>query len=115
MVDNMTIVAAGSVVFAAGVPSWLWQNGGFSNTITDTGAGNIGLNLPTDGGVDASESVILATPRTTLAASGLQSCGVVHTSDTVKQVTLLQEGAAGAASALTDFNFDVLVARKDVV
>lgn len=115
MLTNMKCLAAGSVLFTAGAPSWAWQNGAFSATITDTGTGNIGINLPADGGVDSLESVILCTPRATLAASGLVAIAVSHTSDVVKQVTILQEQAAGAASALADVAFDIAIFVKSPV
>jgi hypothetical protein len=46
----------------------------------------------------------------TLAASGLSSFAVSHTSDTVKRVTCLREGAAGAASFLANMPFSFTIA-----
>jgi len=83
-------------------------NSGMFTQIARTGAGDYNLTLAA-GGVDATQAAIIACPRAAQAASQLRAVGVNHTSDTVKQITCLQEGAAGAVSALTDFNFDVAV------
>ena len=104
---HLSVLAAGSVVFAAGAPSFLWQSGDFEAVITDTGVGDITVTLKE--GLDASECSIQCTPRAAQAASGLTTIGVVHTSDTAKQITIVQEGAAGAASARADVNFDIAI------
>lgn len=104
---KLNVLAAGSVVFTAGVPSFAWQSGDFAAAIADTGTGDISVTMSQ--GVDATECAIVCTPRAAQAASGLTSIGVVHTSDTVKQFTIVQEGAAGAASARADVNFDFVI------
>jgi len=107
--DNIKKTIIASVVFTAGAPSFLFQSGEFTGTITDNGTGDITLNLNAADAVDASECSIVCTPRAAQAASGLTSIGVVHTSDTAKQITIVQEGAAGAASARADVNFDICI------
>lgn len=107
---ELSVLACASVAFTAGVPSFAWQSGDFEPTIADTGTGNIGLTLKQ--GIAADACAIVCTPRTTLAASGAVSIGVAHTSAALKQVTILQEQAAGAASALADVPFDIVILGK---
>jgi len=77
----------------------------------NAGAGIVNITLPPTGGVDASECVILCSPRNALAASSLVSYGVAHTSDTVKAITIFQEQAAGAASIAANVDFDILIIK----
>lgn len=107
--QGLTIWAAASVAFTAGTPSFVKQDGSFSATITDTGTGDITLNLDTGKGIDATQCVVMVTARAAQAASGLTTFGVVHTSDTAKQITCVQEQAMGAASARADVNFDIII------
>ena len=107
--NGFKLHAAASVVFAAGVPGYVWQSGEFTGIITDVGVGNVTLLFQADKGVDAAESVIICTPRAAQVASGLTSIGVTHTDDVRKPVTIVQEGGAGAASVRADVDFDVLV------
>lgn len=107
--------AIGSVAFTAGSPAFVANNGAFSATITDTGTGNIGLNMADGYAIDSTQCAVVCTARATLAASGLVAFGVAHTSDVIKQVTILQEAAMGAASALADVNFDVAILRVEIV
>lgn len=105
--QRMCVQAAGSVVFTAGAPSFVWQSGDFSAVIADNGVGDISVTLLQ--AVKSTECAIVCTPRAALAASNLTTIGVVHTSDTVKQFTIVQEGAAGAASARADVAFDFAI------
>lgn len=103
---GIELQAAGSVVAQVG-PTFA-ANRGFTS-VSRTSAGVYVLTL--DQGLSADAASINCTARATLAASGLVAFGVTHTSATVKTVTILQEGAAGAASALADVNFDINVLR----
>lgn len=103
---SLKLRACGTVFFNAGVPSFLMQSGDFQAAIIDTGVGDVSVDFLPGNGVDQNACAIVASPRAVLAASGLVSIGVTHTSDTRKRFTILQEGAAGAASAAADVNFD---------
>lgn len=108
---NLKVLAAASVANAGGAVTFAWQSGDFDAAgIIDNGAGDISLTLLK--GVDAAECVIVCNKRGAVAASQLCAFGVVHVSDTVKRITSLQEGAAGAVSALTDMDFDILICAK---
>ena len=103
----------GSIAFAAGTPSYASQPKECTSTITDNGTGNVAINLVATEAVAAADCAVVASPRATLAASGLVSIGCTHTSDVIKTFTILQEGAAGAASALADVNFDFAIFVRD--
>jgi hypothetical protein len=111
------IVGAGSIAFSGGTPSHTFQSGLLEAVIVDTGAGNISVDFVADRSFDASECIILATPRIAATASNNRSIGVIHTTDVRKQFTLLEEGSTGAASALADFAFDwvILATRRSMV
>jgi len=96
----------------AGVaPVWAWQNGGFAAAIVHTGVGDWNITLQSP--LAATECVILCQPAEAQVASGLRSFGVVHTSATVKQLTNVLEGGAGADSAASDAcDVDVLVLAR---
>ena len=85
--------AAGSS--ADGTLTW-----GAGATTSKTGAGDYNLTL--DHGADATQCAILITPRTATVAFAQ----VVHTSDTVKQILLVDAAGAPVASS-----FDFLVIR----
>lgn len=97
-VDGIT----GAAAFLAAAPPALTPvcNAGFSNVSN----GGVGLkNLTLDQEVDALQSVMLATPRSTVPGA---ACQTVHTSDAVKQVRTY------AAGVLADgVNFDVALLR----
>lgn len=104
---KLRVIAAGSVLFTAGAPTFAFNSGDFVNAITDNGPGNITLTMKA--GLDSLNCAVVASPRATLAASQLTTVGCTHTSDTAKLFTVLQEGAAGAVSAPADVNFDFLM------
>ncbi|HEU5316786.1 MAG TPA: hypothetical protein VFX49_11795 [Chloroflexota bacterium] len=92
-------------------PAYLWQSGAFG-AMTDNGAGDLTHNLGADYGIDATEMLPFFAVDGALAASQLTSFGITSASDTAKRVTVLREGAAGAASALTDVNYWMWIFRK---
>lgn len=102
--NNVQDVAWALVTFAAGVPSIAQQDGSF-DSVTANGAGDVTLNLKSGFGIDSTQCGWATQVSGALAASQLTSFGLVHTSDEAKRITILQEGAMGAASALTDVNF----------
>jgi hypothetical protein len=118
MADNfgklMRVFAACSVAFSGGLPIFkvvngvTCQSGDFVDPPVTGGAGIVNLTLA-GGGIDESECYHVITPAVLQAASSLQSFGLVHTSDTVKQVSSLQEAAAGAASVLTNVPFNLVL------
>ncbi len=79
---------------------------------TRTGAGDYSFTVPTDYAIDATECFTEFYLAEALAASELTSFSLVHTSDTVKQLLILREGAAGAVSALTDITGPVIIRMK---
>jgi len=108
------IHALGSVVSGAG-PTFRRPitSGEFADAgVVRAGAGLYDLTLGPGFGVDADACAIVAAPRIAAAASENRSIGVVHTSDNVKRFTLLQEGAAGGASVLADFDFDFAIVKR---
>jgi hypothetical protein len=105
---SMEILAIASVVAQVG-PVFI-SNQGFSS-VTRAGDGDYTLKLDNSSNVDTTACSVQCTVRGALAASGLVAFGVVHTDDTFKRVTILQEGEAGAASALADINFDITITR----
>lgn len=114
---GLELFAAAAVAFNMGTPAYTWQNGAFTGTITDTGVGDINLNLQADKALDATECVVILSMRGALnvgAGSQGTSFGCNHTSDVAKQITILREGAGGAASALADIDFDVLMFKRVV-
>lgn len=109
---GLKLVAEGLVQFNAGVPSFTWQNGAFSNTIVDTGVGDITLNLMPGKGILAAECCGVASPLGAQAASGLRAVAINHVSATAKQITMLQEQGAGAASARADIDTYVALYQR---
>lgn len=112
------VVAGGSVQFGGAAPILL-VNRGFLPAIDVGGAGDITLSTDTDRGLAPDQVVIIATQRGVLAASELSAFAFDHTAagpnlnaNRDKRVTILQEGALGAASALTDLDFDFLVVER---
>ena len=111
MNNRFEVIAAGTVHYAAGVPAWEYSRG-FADPPTDTAAGICGLVLD-GGGCDATDCIILVSQRGAMAAQRLTTFATVHTSDTAKQITIMQETGAGggAASAAADVDFSVAVIR----
>lgn len=101
---GMTLVAAGLAQYAAGVPSWTWQTGGFNNAIGDTGVGDAAVTLQTDHQVDPTEAYIEAHAFNGAANSNINT---VHSSDTAIQVL----GAVAAVA--TDLGFYIAVYRRN--
>lgn len=94
-------------------PVFVCQDGSFASVVRN-GAGDYTLNLQPNEGAAATECVCWASPRAVIAASGAVSMGVNHTSPTAKEVTIVQEAAAGGASTRTDVNFDFALIRIPV-
>ncbi len=114
--SNLEVFAYASVAFdGGGVPSIADQNGAFSSTVTDNGAGDITLTLADGFAIDASECTVAMNVVGAVAASQLTTFGIVHTSDTAKRITILREGAMGGASALTDVNFEITIFKKALI
>lgn len=99
-----------AIVFQCGArvdhttPAYRWQTGQLG-TITDNGAGDLTHTLGADFGIDATEILPFFTRDGAAAASGAVTFGIANTSDVAKRVTVLQEAALGAASALTDIDY----------
>lgn len=117
---NKSIITIGyaRVTFPAGVPTYLDVTAplgtakaavGFDTSIApiDNGVGDTTLTLV---GIQAGAALLVDIHAdNAVAASGLQCFGyTLPTADTIR-ITSLQEGAAGAASALTDIPFTVEV------
>jgi LDH2 family malate/lactate/ureidoglycolate dehydrogenase len=105
--NGLEILAAGSIAAAAGTVTC----GRGILSAANAGVGIVTVTLPPDGGVDASECMILVNVRNPLAASGMAAIGVTHTSDTVKQFNIWQEQGGGAASAAANINFDFAIIK----
>lgn len=96
---DIGVVACGRVTGATGATI-----GASGATIARTGAGVYTLTLP-DGGADGTQCAVLAMPcAATAVPLGFE---VVHTSDTVKTITV-RTSAAGNAATDSDFNFIVV-------
>lgn len=78
-------------------------------SVANPGAGVYTLTLAAGYAIDSVECVHSISERGVLAASGASSFALAHTSDTVKSVTALREGAAGAASAATNIAFSIVL------
>lgn len=104
MFPSFRFVAAARINSSVGAASFRWQTGGFAS-VSNAVAGTFVLTLRDDYAVDATEIFPICQPDSALAASDLTAFGFANTSDTIKQITTYQEGAAGAASALTDVDF----------
>jgi hypothetical protein len=105
---QMRVHALASVTIAGGIASFVFQDGAFASVVR-TAPGVVDLTLQPGMGVAATESVAICFPSVPATASNMRSNAVAQTSATVKTVTMLQEGAAGAASALTDNDFVVAI------
>lgn len=103
--QGFVLHAAARILFTAGVPSYFSRTPALSPVIIDTGVGDITLTLAPGFGVDQADSIILATPKGALVASQLTTISVDTLTDFTFRVTILREGAAGAASALADIDF----------
>lgn len=103
--SNKLSMHAAARVSHSGTPSYRWQSGAFSSTITDNGAGDLTHTLATGLGVDATEELPMCQRDGAAAASGLTTFGYLSVTDTTKRVTVLQEAALGATSALTDVDY----------
>jgi hypothetical protein len=71
-------------------------------SVVNTGAGIYDITLAPNFAIDSTQCAHSISEVGQLAASGASSFALSHTSDTVKRITALREGAAGAASALTN-------------
>jgi hypothetical protein len=111
--ENTQVHAAAAVTYAGGaVPSYVWQSGAFTGTITDTGTGNMQLLLNANDGVDSTECAILLSARNQLNAPRQVDFQATHTSDTSKQILCTEEGAAGAVSVAADVDFDIIIIKE---
>lgn len=86
-------------------------NSGFNSgvPIVRNGAGDYTLTL--NEAVGLNEISVLIVPTGAAVASANKSFGWTLVTPTTIRVTSLQEGAAGAASALTDLDFDIVVMK----
>jgi hypothetical protein len=84
-------------------------NNGAVLSVVATATGVRTITLAAGYAIDATESAVIGMERGVMAASGISSFGMSHTSDTVKVLRSLREGAAGAASALADIACDVVI------
>jgi hypothetical protein len=80
-------------------------------SITHNGNGDNSITLNANYAIDAAECVCVVTTRRAMAASGNTSWGVVHTSDTVKQVTSCVEAALGGASIRANTDGELTIWR----
>ena len=101
---GMTLVAAGFVQYAGGVPSFTWQNGGFVDAIVDTAAGIATITLMHE--VDPLEGFIACVASTAVADNNV--C-IDHTTDT----TIIATGGTGGAAA-ADNDFWLMVYQRDL-
>lgn len=84
---------------------------GFDATVApiDNGAGDFTLTWPVDHPVNVDQCQVIVMRRGAAIASELSSSGHAWPTANTLRITTLQEGAAGAVSALTDYNVDVWV------
>lgn len=104
---GLELVAA-AVVQTVTTPPEFQANRGCASVVRN-GVGDYTVTL--DQPLAEGSASIVCNAIATLAASGLVAFGVTHTSDTEKRVTILQEGAAGAASAPANVKFSIQVVR----
>lgn len=85
-------------------PVVVWSTGIIASAgIVRNGAGDYSCTfISADYSLDDTEMIWWMNRYSAVAASGLWAPGISSTSDTVKRITTLVEGAAGAVSALTD-------------
>jgi hypothetical protein len=111
LAPNIRLLAAGRIVFAAGVPGFVTGTMvGCDPVIVDTGVGDITITIG-QAGLTASCGVA-ATNLSLLAASSLVAIAAVITpgaASTTIRFTMLREGAAGAASVAADLDFSFIV------
>lgn len=97
----------------ANPPTINWAYGCFplaAASYTRNGAGDYSIALASGFDIAANEIAdVQFCDKEAAAASGLVTFGWADTSNTSKRVTILKEGAAGAASALTDITGPVIV------
>ena len=105
---RMELLGGAIVNGAAGT---IANQSGCVDSIAHPAAGTWNITLDGDSEIDAAEAVIDVQLIGALAGSDAVSFGVVHTSDAVKQITAVQEQAAGAASVLADVNFAFTIHR----
>ena len=106
--QGLAILDSGSVSFPLGVPTYLWRGGTFAGALADTGVGLVDWTWAR-GGIDTTQCVTILTPRAVMAASGLTTPHIIHTSDTAKRVAIYQEAARGGSSAPADVDFDFVI------
>lgn len=111
--ENYEVVAAGSISFPAGVPTFTFQRGCVGASLARSvgiPAGDLVLTLD-GGGVDIGQCTVETNPRVAYVGSDMANIAVMHTSDTVKRFYTVQEQAGGAASILADVPFDFVIRR----
>ena len=112
--DSNRMQLVGGAIIAGGAGTITAQSGLIAS-IAHPGAGTWNITLGDDYAIDAAECVIECQFLAALAGSDGVSFGIVHTSDTVKQITAVQEQAGGGASILADVNFCLVVHRIEPV
>jgi hypothetical protein len=95
--EGAILLACGKVEYTAGVPAFVWQNGGFVDAIGDTGLGDALLSLDDEYQVDPTDRIVQVNPRGGAPNTNIQ---VVDVDDTDIQVL----GFVAAAPADADFN-----------
>lgn len=98
-------VIAAALVDNSGVPAIASQSGDLVDSVTDNGPGDMTFTFKA--ALDPLSVVPTFQARGAAAASQLRTFGYVWVDSTHLRVTTLQEGAAGAVSALTDFPFGI--------
>lgn len=111
---NTSYVSACCSIVAQVGPTFAASDGSFKGAATRNGIGDYTLTLLDTEGTGAGECVCFVSPRAVIAASGAVSMGVNHTDATHKQVTIVQEAAAGGASIRADINFDFVLIQIPV-
>jgi hypothetical protein len=110
--DECSIMACGS--WNGATSTWRYNDGGFTNAFTLNAAGDWTFNLQAANGSATGDVAIFVAPRgAVLAGSDIQTTGVVWGSATTIRVTSGQEQPAGAASALTTMDLDIVVLAEN--
>lgn len=105
---NSSIHALAAIQFAAGVPSFVWQDGSFAAAIQDNGVGDVTVSFVQDRQIDDTEVAYFVTSRGVAPARGAvagSAAGPNADVDRDKQITI--EDGGGAA----DVNFSLMVVR----
>lgn len=105
--ENAKIIGLGAITGGV-APAWDWASGAFDQAtgITRAGPGDLTIATLAVQGIDASELIALVGPRGD-PGNLMRAAAINPVTDTTFQLTSLEEGAAGVASALTDMDLAV--------